>query len=530
MSKKKKKKNKLYKSQPIKVESVKTAASLPVGLPVEKIKYIVGRLNNIATYQDVSHCFHLYDELKKEVQPLLSSKGFEGFTSKEFGMIGVTDIFGYRPQGSQFWNLFPNPFGIFAYLAENHWAVRNCRSEYFKEILSDGYTLVGNRKRFKEFAKVAKHIKLNYLRAVIADHLKIFGNVWIRPERNFIHGIQQFKLLLPHYIRPILTPDGQKIIAWEYQLGNGCIIYGKEQLLHQIYRPSQRHYEIGNPPLGAMLIQIEADIQADMYNNVMFQKGGLMGMAILLDRPVGNFNNSLSSYAQQLQAELSANHAGARTGFDAVVLENTREVKMLNDLSTLDGAFHKGSDKCAKQIAHCMDVPHERLGIITNASQQYHAARFSDDMTEQFDKAVNEITNVTDDFVNTRILPMIGFNDVQIRAKSRYNSLARTATQSGVDLGQLFGVISVNEYRVEFLKLHPIKGGDVMLTKYPAAIPTSPTGSPAYTVIPPPPMKSDDFELQPAIESDIYDTESDLADVNWEEDDTALNGIEGPLD
>lgn len=487
-------------------KSKKDKEAPPHEIPVDKLQYIVRRLNNIASYQDVGHCFMLLDELKKELQPVLESKGvFESLTNKSFGFVGVTDLFGWRPNGTQFWNLFPNPFGIFAYLAENHWAIQDCRACYRREILDDGFRFVGNKKNFAKAKRAARALNLNRFRAEIADHFLIYGACWLNPQRNGLGGIKKFTPLLPQYIKPIPSSDGQRIVGWQYQQGSVVINYTRDQLMYGKFRPSHRHYDLSSPALGSVLVDIEADLQASMYNNVVFQKGGLLGMAVLLEKGPTHVGNSLSKYAQQLQAELSANHAGARAGFEAVVFENTKDVKVLNDLASLDGAFHKTSDKVAKQIAHVLGVPHEFIGIITNSNQQYHAARLTDYDAAQFDKSIGELMDAVDYFINTQVLPKVGITDVKIQATRRYNSLARTATQSGLDIGSLYGVMSVNEYRTEILKLPPIEGGDIMLQKLPTTAPTSTEGAPMPYLIPPP-MPSLD-------EDDVIDETDDLEDL-----------------
>lgn len=521
---KKKKKKKLKKE---KLLAVKTSVSTPDAkdstgktypvqvlgpeFPVQKVQYIVSRLNHIESYKDVSHTFHLLDELKKEVSPFLDAKGFAlEVSDKAFGMIGVTDIFGYRPQGTTFWNLFPNPFGIFGYLAENHCAVLDARNCYWKEILNDGYRLVGNKANFDKAREVCKFLKMKTFRARLADHAKVYGNWWLNPIKNGVGGIAKLEPLLPSYIRPIPSQDGQRIMGWEYQMGYVVIRFREDELLHGKYRPSHRHYDIGNPPLGSCLVDIEADIQASMYNNLVFQKGGLLGMAVLLEKgPNAGIGGSLSTFAKNLQSELNANASGARSGFQTVVFENTKDVKILNDLASLDGAFHKTSDKVTKMIAHAMGIPHELMGVVTNANQQYHAARMTDYNAAQFDKSINELTDCIDTWINEEVFPLFGLTDVGIQAKKRYNSLARTATQSGLDLGGLYKVMSVNEYRVEVLKRPPVPWGNIPLTRIPT---TQPEGS--KPLIPPPTLPAVEWDE----EEDEYTNDSEFDSLEQEEE------------
>jgi hypothetical protein len=258
---------------------------------------------------------------------------------------------------------------------------------------------------------------------------------------------------MPSYLRPIPTRDGQGIKEWQYQRGAWYLTYSKDQLLTGIFRRSQTNYDLGEPCLGAQLIDIEADLQASNYNNIVFQKGGLLGMAVLLESGASTRRGAgPTAYAQYLQAQLSANNSGMRAGYETVVFENTKDVKILNDLGNMDLAFGKSSDKCAKQIAHVWGVPHEMIGIVTNASQQYHAAAMMDYGVAQLDKTILEVLRYTNKFINEKILPAFGIRNVRVESVPRRNSVTRTATQAGTDLGQL-NVVSKNEYRSGWLGL-----------------------------------------------------------------------------
>lgn len=440
------------------------------GIKKDKVNYLTGRLSDIGAYRDPGHAFNLVRELETELAPMIKDGSFDQAIRKDFGYAGINNLFSFRPQGSSFYNIFPNAFGIFSFLANNHWAVLDCRNILYREIYADSYVFEGGTKEEQDYARqVCKQLNMRRLRCEIADQLKLFGMCFFAPIRNGLKGLKNVKPLLPAYLRPIPTRDGQDIKEWQYQKGAWYVTYGKDQLLTAQFRRSQMNYGLGEAPLGAALLDIEADLQASMYNNVLFQKGGLLGIAVLLEK--GSTHNRAgagpSAYAQYLQATLNANNSGARSGFETVVFENTKSIEVLNDLSSLDGAFHKSSDKCSKQIAHCWGVPHEMIGIVTNANQQYHAASMMDYSAKQLDKTIQEVTAIGDDFVNTKIFPACGVSpNVTIKAVPRNNSVTRTATQSGVDLGSLVGVVTINEYRSAYLGLPPLgPEGDVALTK-----------------------------------------------------------------
>jgi hypothetical protein len=349
---------------------------------------------------------------------------------------------------------------IFAYLADKHWAVLACRNEFYKEIITDGYYLVGNEKNFTRTQKILDQFKITDLRPQLFDYLKLYGNFWIWPKTNMFGGLKDYDLLLPQYILPIPDYSGQIVLGYQYQIGYQALLFERDELLHQKYRRSMQNYNLSNPPLGALLVDIEADIAASGFNNMVFQKGGLWGLAVLMENQKlsGIPGAAGSNNAKILADELNANHSGSRAAYETVVFNGVRDVKTMGNLGDMDGAFHKGSDKCSKQIAHVLGVPHERLGIITNANQQYHAASLEDKNALQFDKTIMEGMRLVDNFINTEMLPRMGITDVQIRAKERYNAFTGVMARALYDLAKIDGFISLDEARTEFARLPAIGG------------------------------------------------------------------------
>lgn len=430
-----------------------------------KIDSLMSRLSDITTYKDIGHTSYIYNELYKAVDPYLKSGAWDQ-VSKDYSwsLIGVNDIFGYRAFSSQFSGLFGSPFGCFTYLAENHSAVLDCRQILTREVLADGYRLVGGTKQERQKAKeICTQLNMKRLRCQIVDHLKTFGNVFFEPIRNGMKGIKEIKPLLPNFIRPIPTVDGQNIKEWWVQKGAYYRIYSRDALLTAQLRPCLKNYDIGNPPLGAALVNLEADLCSQSFNNTLFQRGGLMGIAVLLEGAQGGGNSrgkGPSAYAQYLQANLQANHSGSRAGFETVVFENAKDVKVLNKLSELDGAFGRSADSTKKEVAHVYGIPHEMLGVITNSNQQYHPSSMMDYSAKQLDKTIAEVLDTADTFINKKIFPLVGIKNVRIKASPRYNATTRVATQAGTDLGSLYNVISVDEYRTEWLGRPPLPNGE----------------------------------------------------------------------
>ncbi len=465
-SSKKNKKNKELRvgaSPPL--AQVSFAQTLGVSDPLQagRIDGLLHSLADIKTYADPGNASVLANEFQKELTGAFTGKDYG---SGAWSMLGLPDVFGFRGFSSQFNQVFGSVFGVFAWIAENYWPVLDCRNILYREILSDGYRLEGGSKEDQARAtEVCKQLNMKRLRCQIADHLKVYGNVFVRPIRNGLKGIKEIRPLLPTYIRPIPTFDGQRIKEWQVQEGAYYRIYSRDALLTTQFRPSMRNYDIGSPPLGAALTEIEGAVSASEFSNVMFQKGGLFGIAVLLEGASQGQGRGKgpSAYAQYLQAAMQSNHSGNRGAYETVVFENAKDIKVMNKLSEMDAPFMRASDDAAKKTSHVMGIPHEMIGIITNANQQYHPSSMMDYSAKQLDKTIAEVLDVTDTFINTKIFPLLGIKNVRIVASPRYNAVTRVATQAGTDLASLQGCVSVNEYRQEWLGRPPIEGGDVAL-------------------------------------------------------------------
>lgn len=464
VAKKSKKDKKLAKK--VRKEEKRLEASPVIN---ERLNFLASKLSNVSTYSDLATSFSLLDSFKKEFTPLLSKSGYQsidkvssGMGAMSFGAYGITDLFGFQPQSTQFFKVFPNPLAIYAYLADKHWAVINCRNEFYKEIITDGYYLVGNEKEFDRVQKILDSFHITDLRPQLFDYLKVYGNFWIWPKYNAFGGLKDYDLLLPQYLIPIPDASQQIILGWQYQIGWQALLFEKDELLHQKYRRSMQNYNLSNPPLGSLLVDIEADIAASGFNNMVFQKGGLWGLAVLMEtaKNQGIPGASSQNAAKQMAAEMNANHSGGRAAYETVVFQGAKDVKSMGNLGDMDGAFHKGSDKCAKQIAHVLGVPHERLGIITNANQQYHAASLEDKNALQFDKTIMEGMRLVDNFINTEMLPRMGIFDVQLRAKERYNAFTGVMARALLDLAKIDGLITKDQALTEFMRLPPIGGSE----------------------------------------------------------------------
>lgn len=459
----------------------------------ERIQALGNYLSNISSYSDVGSAFTAMDMLKKEIgsSALLDKAG-------GFNTFGVQDPFGYSPQGSSFRNLFPNPFGIFAYLADKYAPVRMCRVKYKKEIKSDGTYLVGDENAFKSTLEIIKKYDLNDLIQRMCDHSMTFGNYWIWPIKTLLGGIKEFRLLEPQFISPIMDNKSRTIIGWAYDTGWGYLRFRLDELIHGIQDPSMACPQLGSPRLGSLLVDIEADIAASMFNNTVFQKGGLVGIAILMDPSKSNpvpGAGGVNNFAALMEAKLNSNKAGARGGYGYAVLEGAKDVKRLNDLEKLDGAFKGTNQRVKKDVALLMGCSPADVGETLNTAGVYSALGLEDSAALQWDKSVNEVVAEALETVNENLLPLLKVLNVRMAHHKRYNALTRTATQSLLDLSQIDGIMSIDEGRVEFLKRPAFGGiaGAMPLRRIPNVSATA-EGIPAVSPVPIPAEEQNDYQ------------------------------------
>ena len=478
MSKKKKDKGaKLSKKEAKKLKKqsvqapVSFARSIGIADPLKAgtIDGLLASLSNVETYKDPGASSFVLNQLQKELDGAeYIGKDYMGGGAGPWSMLGVPDVFGFKGFSSQFNNIFGGSvYAPFAWISENYSYMVDCLNIFEREILNDSYLLEGGTKQEQNYArKVFAQLNMKRLRCDIAKSYKTYGGVWFEPIRNGLKGIKKLKPILPSYIRPIPTFDGQNIKQWQVQKGPYYKLYGRDDLLHGIYHRSAKNYDIGVPPLGAVLVDIESDIAASDFGCAMMQKGGLFGVAVLLESQQGARGKGPSAYAQYLQAALQSNHSGNRSAYETVVFENAKDVKVMNKLTDMVQPFQNAGDTSGKRTAHVQGIPHEMLGIITNANQQYHPSSLLDYSMKQLDKTIAELLDAVDTFINNVLLPLLGIKNVRIVASPRYNSVTATAAQALANLAKIQDFCSINEGRTLFVGLPAIEGGDRAMMEY----------------------------------------------------------------
>ena len=220
------------------------------------------------------------------------NKGFP-LTSTSNAMLG------YEAAGSTLRKLYPNPFAPYSFVGNNHWATFRARSAFREDAFRDGFVFQAPdgvaKRKLKLIQTAFDDLDLWNKMLDMMDHVNTFGNCWIDRDRNLLGGLKGINLLLPEKIVPYMDTFGDFVIGWEYQVG-GKELYLPLGAVDHIKTYNLRSFQLGSPPLAGVLTDIEADMYAAIYANMIFQKGGLiraivsMGNVKVSTEDVANLN------------------------------------------------------------------------------------------------------------------------------------------------------------------------------------------------------------------------------------------------
>lgn len=381
-------------------------------------------------------------------------------------------VSGYSAAGSVLRRMYPNPFALFAFIGENHWAAVKARRHNRIEFERDKYVFVTApgvaKKDVKKVQQGLEDLGFPAFRSDLFDHIKTFGNFWVMRDSNMLGGVNGLDLLLPERLLPIYKFDD--IVGWEYTWNNQRLVLSLDQVDH-VKTYSLRSPTLGSPTLSSAVVDIEADLHASVYNNTLWQKGGLIKAIIALDPMEGDgINpNAFVSFAQVLQDIFSKQHAGVRGAGELLFSPNVRGVHQVMNPKDLEGANKETSEKTAIKVCELLGCPPEVLGL-SRSSQYVNKASIMDFASMSIDNDNYYCASLVDKFINEVIIEEImGVEGVYIQQSGEFGAVAAMAadfafkiSQSGAD------IITVNEFRTKVLHWEPLPGseGEQFLGKY----------------------------------------------------------------
>jgi hypothetical protein len=395
-------------------------------------------------------------------------------TTKGYPLINTsTSILGYEPAGSILRKLYPNPFSVYAFIGENYWAARIARHQVRTEIERDGYVITSpsgsNKRKIKLVYTALKDLKIPELRVNCIDQLNVFGNCWIDRDTNLLGGITGISMLIPEKILPVLNTYGDIVEGWEYIWGNKRLYFPLGAIDH-LKTYSLRSQYIASPPLAPIVVDVEADMQASVYTNTLFQKGGLVKALVSLDEmkdPNIINENTYFTFSEKLQNLFNRQYAGVRGGGQLMFVPQVRAVHKLGDPKDLEGPYAETSARTGAKVAMLLGVQPGRL-YLPAKSQYENKMQTEDSGTLAFDNNIFYLASIVDEYINKKIIQdYLGIDDVEIQMSGEYGSVSINAANFGLLVSQIgSNIMTVNEFRTRVLRWEPLedeKAGDAWL-------------------------------------------------------------------
>ena len=392
--------------------------------------------------------------------------------TKGFPLINSsTSILGYEPAGSTLRKLYPNPFAVYSFMGNNHWATLLSRAAVREELARDGYRIVTpqgtSKKKLKLVQSLLDDLYIDDFRLNCTDMLNVFGNCWIDRDRNALGGLRGIQILLPEKVLPILDTYGDYVLGWEYIIGNKRFYFNLGEIDH-LKTYNLRSMQLGNPSLAPVVVDVEADLYASVYANMMFQKGGLVRAIVSLgdskDSPddIASLNENVGlHFAMKIYELFSKQYSGARGANQLTFLPNVKNVYPITNPKDLEGPYKETSDRTAIKVAGLLGVQPRRIGIHTT-SQYENKVAVEDAEALASDNHRYYLVNITDNYVNkTLIQNYLGFDDVELQFSGEYSSLSKSAAEFAFNIAQCgANIITVNEFRTRVMHWEPLDGAD----------------------------------------------------------------------
>lgn len=393
-------------------------------------------------------------------------------TLKSIGgsMIGTPgNPIGYQPGGSYLKKIYPNDFTRWAFLAEAYWACRKSRNETIVETARDGYVLTSTDKVSKKTIKAINNVLIDLdvprLRISMKDTLLWCGNVVMNNQYNRRGGLLKLNPLLMSVVSPRWDQYGYHIMGWDIIYGNGierAFIPAEDTQLIKTF--NARSNALGVSALGCLEVDIEAALQASIYNNNLMAKGGLLSVLIRMANPKdGQIVNDSSVFkkADELSKWLERRFGGIRGSGQLAFIPGVEGVDVLNKVGDMDGAWQYLDRSTASKVALQFGLSPERIGL-PKTSQYQNKDMVMESMALSADNNFWYSQSLIDDYITEVVIRrQLGIDNVVIESSGEFSSFSKAAAEFG-QLVANFGVdtMTVDEWRQSICHIKPL-GGDL---------------------------------------------------------------------
>lgn len=405
--------------------------------------------------------------------------------NKSYLMISGRETPGYAQAGSILRKMYPNEFLLHAFLAEAYWASVKSRKELWVETDRDSYTLIASpsvpKKTIKQIYNTLEQLKVPFYRNKFRDSLLVFGNVVLVNKRNKFGGLLEFNPLLMEKVEARYDRNADQITGWDYTVGQKRFFIPYDNADHlKVY--NARSNVIGTPCTNSIIVDIEAALQAAIYNNNLMQKGGLLKVLIGMKEPaLGNIVNDKVqlNLAEEFQKWAERRFGGVRSAGQMAFIPMLDSVHILNKISEMDAAWTKLDDKTASKTSLLYGLYPERIGL-ARTTQYENKVLVTNDLALSLDNNNYYVQNIVDEYITrTVILEGMGIDNVKIQASGDFSAISKTAADTGLAIAQMgVDAVTVDEWRVEYMHVDPLGGelGQKFLGEFLRKIP--PKGSP----------------------------------------------------
>jgi hypothetical protein len=385
-------------------------------------------------------------------------------SKKSFTLLSPTaNPAGYQPAGSILRKIYPREYALQCFIAEAYWAAAKARKELWVEMHRDDYALVAAKgvpnRTIKMINNALEDLKITYYRNKLRDTVLVCGNAILANKKNKFGGLLEINPLLMERVDPHYNLKGE-VDGWIYLDGNKPVLIPYDAVDH-IATYSARSNVLGQPSMSSALIDIEAALQAAIYNNNVMSKGGLLSVVFRLAKPEGGQWNDRSSMnlADTFTKWLERRFGGIRSSGQFAFIPMIEGVDVLNKIGEMDAAWTNLDDKTATKTAGLLGVFPERIGIVRKS--QYENKQAVDDyMSLSFDNNNYYVTDLVDEYLTRTIIKEgMGIDNVKIQASGEFSSVTKTAAEVGKLISEMGAdVMTVNQFRTDIMHISPLDG------------------------------------------------------------------------
>jgi hypothetical protein len=431
-----------------------------------RIRHLYEKMDDLRSIADLPGYVTAVSQLSAEfagVTKRFSKEELGDDVHEKLGYLSGVDGMTYRPAGSRAWQFTINPFQVFSYYAEKHYATSAAIEMIVSAASQRGYgfdhaSTVEDAKIVK-LAQDLKFLKIDKLRLRLLKQYLTYGNCVVLPHFNIIGQLIKLEPLIMDRILPIIDPMIEKLVGWDYWIGRTSTVYFRDQVLH-LANHSLKNPEIGMPFLAPLSVDIESDIYASDFNSTVMYKGGMIGLVIMTeDSGMGRIGESKIN--ARIKKEIQNSHTGVKGANSVFVSNYIKDIKKLSQVGDFDASFLKFRQEVAKSIATIFQIDPALLNVGMKSAGVVEIGKIHSSRSAKMDVAVTGYMRTIDNFINEEIIAgILGVHDIGIQSNGQYGTFSPESAAALLNFTQAGGMFTNNEARTYFAGMPPLAPGD----------------------------------------------------------------------